>query len=99
MIPLDGEDVDSQVSIFRWSHPSGSPSALHAPRRLRRDGAKLDSQRLQIFKQCFLFFGTQLCAELVTATAVAGIPVAAIGRVQRVVKLGLFDREPNFHLV
>ncbi|MGH6862769.1 MAG: hypothetical protein ACRECN_00590, partial [Methylocella sp.] len=59
----------------------------------------MNLQRLQIFKQRFLLFGRQFCAEFVTAITVAGIPVVATGRVQRVVKFGLFAREPNLHLV
>jgi len=40
-----------------------------------------------------------LCPVVVAAPAVAGIPVAVIGRVQCVVKFGLFDREPNLRFV
>jgi hypothetical protein len=62
------------------STPVGAWSPVLVCRTSGLKCAKLDSQRLQLFKQCFLFFGRQLCAEFVTATTVAGVPVAAVGR-------------------
>jgi hypothetical protein len=61
--------------------------------------SKLDSQRLQIFQQRLLFVGSELRAEFVAATAITRISVAAIGRVQCIVKFGLLGREPNVHLI
>jgi hypothetical protein len=74
-------------------------AGLSCGERPARSRRKPELQLLQIFKQSFLFFVWQLRTEIVTTVTIAGIPVVAIGRIQCVVKFGLFSRQPNIHRV
>lgn len=53
------------------------------------------SQGLEVFQQRLFFCGAKVRAKLMTASAIAGVEVRAVGRFEFLVELSLVDRKPN----
>jgi hypothetical protein len=88
IVPLGPQAADPSETIYA---PIPSPLGL-----IEREGSRI-LKGLEVFQQRLFLIRRKLGANFMAATAVSGVSITAIGRLQCIVELGLIDGKSHIN--